>query len=252
MKRYIKSAIVNVSEMSWQEKDDFARDPEASPNILRQIFSSCDASETALLSYLATNPSTPIDVLSAMVDMDDQELHKDLLYNENLPKELLDKLAGEDNYSIQYNIARHPNTSAKTLRRLVSHNNRYDILNQVVINPNVTLSIVQAALKKSPEVVEYVLDNPKIQQEFKFGLCNNSNRYLRMALAGIATDPNMLMILSEDSDYMVRARVAGRYQTPVEALEKLAMDDEWLVAQEAKSTLAILSRNNRIRRALQQ
>lgn len=192
MKRYIKSAVVNVSEMSWQEKGDFARDPEASPNILRQIFSSCDASETALLSYLATNPSTPVDVLSAMADMNDQELHKDLLYNENLPKEILDRLASEDNYTIQYGIAQHHNTSAKTLRRLVSHNNRYDILSQVVTNPNVTLSIALAALKKSPDV-----------------------------------------------------RVADRYNTPVEVLEKLAEDDEWLVAQEAKNTLAMLSRWSR-------
>lgn len=105
MKVYIKSSIKDVSEESPFDRNRVAVDITADPRTLQQ---------------LAESDPEPLIRENAKYTLDGIEWGKDFLTRTGADPEILDELACSSGSTVRYYIARHPNTSEITLRRLAN------------------------------------------------------------------------------------------------------------------------------------
>lgn len=231
MKRYIISAIQNVADLSFEEQLDLAQDSRTSEEVIYELYANPDCKN--IIHAIAANPSTPTEILSDIANSSDLTLHKSLTFNPNLSKSILDILANDDDFGIKCKVAGHSNTSAKTLRKLVAHTDSYYLLHEIVSNPNATKNIIFTALKKDSAVIDAILGNPTISDEFLQELVSCSATSIRRSLAKTTQDPNILTRLASDPHYHVRLAVAENWNTPMEIVKQLKSDPEWLVCHGA-------------------
>ncbi len=111
MKKYIRAAIANIRDESYEAKRDIAKNPETSVEILEEL-----------------SKDSNIWVRNEVVN------------NPNTPPELLDAMAGVD-YITDRVIASNPNTPLQTLQELI-HSEDIDTQQAVVSNPNATPELI--------------------------------------------------------------------------------------------------------------
>lgn len=148
MKRYIKSAVRNLSNESSDEqyimlknnyitrpeqlaelansdsysiRKEVARNPNTPADILKEL-----SRDSAGYYVVGRNPSTPVEVLWEYAkDTEDCDRWVAVAENPNCPPEILEYLMHEP--YVQYLVVVHPNTSIDTLKQIVANPNRYNV-----------------------------------------------------------------------------------------------------------------------------
>jgi hypothetical protein len=138
------------------------------------------------------------------------EEKKDLAKNTNTPPEVLDCLAGDENWYVRDLVARNPNTHPKTLTRLANDEENW-VRYWVARNPNThPKTLTRLAGDKDVGVRTDVAQNPN-------------------------TPPETLDRLSYEESQPVRYDVAQNPNTTPETLDRLADDKNLWVRKVARS-----------------
>lgn len=196
--------IENTAIEQVYRLDDFespkntAEDPSADPRKLKDI--SKTSKDSQVLSLLAKNPSTPMDVLMQFAS--EGRFIRSLAANPNLTEDLADlitqKMTGDERYILLCN----PSTPIRYLEAFSNpaSDNRWQ--RAIASNPNAT-----------PELLD------------KFA--HSGSAFLRsLAAANNSVSENTLRLLSDDADPMVRRRVAENPKTGAGILSALLLDHE--------------------------
>ncbi|MDY6804464.1 MAG: hypothetical protein SXA11_11750 [Cyanobacteriota bacterium] len=150
------------------------------------------------------NPKTPGSVLARAVTQirDDKKLVDFLrrpVKGSQMPAETLEQLLSDNYWVVRNEVARHPNTPPRILRRLAN-----DIHCAIAVsqNPNTPA-----------EVLEPLLGRIKPDNRSYQNICNN-------LASRPDAPPSLLDLLASNAHASVRRTVAGRTMTPITALER--------------------------------
>jgi len=168
------------------------------------------------------NPKTPGSVLARAVSQirDDKEL-VNLLRNPvkgtQMPAETLKQLLSDNYWVARNEVASHPNTPPRVLRRLAN-----DIHCAIAVSPNPNTP---------PEILEPMLRRIKPDHPSYYNICRN------LALRPDAP-PSLLELLASNTNASIRQIVAAKSNTPLTALERLLNEesDETFLKQLARNS----------------
>lgn len=126
----------------WNCSNALCSRPELSEAALRHLYATDDPEgDSEPLSYLAMNPSTPVDILERLFE----DVPVDLGGNPSTPPHLLAMLADHENKWTRIDVQQNPSTPERTLRRLaVSADDEVRL--RVGLNPSTPHDVV-ASLK---------------------------------------------------------------------------------------------------------
>lgn len=199
--------------------------------------------------YLASNPSTPVEILTFLSNESVWKASWRVLSNPSTPRSVLLKHLEEHGGSSF--IASRLDASEEMLFRL-SKDEHEEVRAAVAQNANTSETILKALVMDSErDVAVKAAKNGSISAEFLSGLAQNADYWIREA---IIDNPNItidiLEVLANDSDESVRIKVADCDKATSEILTRLSKDQSdrvrLSVARNRKSlsaTLALLSRD---------
>ena len=191
------------------------------------------------------------------------DIRRAVACNRNTSPETLRKLSTDTRTDVQESVALNRNTPLDALRYL-AENGEISALGAVAMNPSITPEL-SSYLSNNDYAVGSLVMNPKIPVDLlrrvlehnkdKNVMCNAASnpilpkdimvefskspiaavrRYLAM---NRMTSPEILALLSDDTDEEIRSNVALNRSTPVDVLKKLLKDSDGGVAETASRTL---------------
>jgi hypothetical protein len=147
---------------------------------------------------VAQNPSLPVDVMHAIAKENDS-LILSLVYNPNLPIDILTKFSRSKSVDVRFAVSQHPKLTIDLMKTLVRDKSSY----------------IRSGISK----------NTKLPLKFMQVLAKDKNVVVRWSLASNPNLPSdILHVLASDKDYEVRETVASHPNTTVDTLELLAKD----------------------------
>ena len=279
MKRYIRSAIVNIEDESEDTRWGLAEDPNLRPDTLRKIASLLsDRSPWGAYCAVIQNPNTPIDVLEMLAQRhsSDSQLLMEIVSSPNVTPELLrwifDCCSPRSGVSGVIDcLAANPKTPSDILSKISTVSNTHT-LSLCANNPNMPNgeALSRKLRSSSDDFVRAEFASATRDPEMLDILAYDSSAYVRNrvarnkntpadVLALLAQDifvgvreaipsnpnvtPDILTMMSEDSDPHVRSRVSWSPKTPMSVLEKLAEDEDGAVRDYAQREIYERSRS---------
>ena len=194
MKRYIKSAIVPLSEEDLSTKRQISR--ESDPEILEQLFYDNINSDDWETKYfvclgLAQNPNTPREILMQLASnwRTDSRILQAMALNPAADIEILQKLKTYKLLSINSAIAQNPNVTEELLFELANYPmHPWD--------PKDDYSMMLC----------HIASNPKTPPELLAQLATNEDPYVRSWVARNPHTPlDTLKLLLKDANYMIQS-----------------------------------------------
>ncbi len=218
-----------------------AQHPNTSPEIMEKVLWRLAMNERlSIRKYVAQHPQTPLRILTQWAKTS-PEVRREIAKNVNTPEHILEKLALSSWKKIRRNVARNPNTPAFVLEKLAS-DRHLEVRQAVARNPNtpehvltelVRYSDLRLCIVKNPNTPALVLEK---LSEF--------HRYCTLVLEHPNTTKNVrlkiLKILADSFVRKERLRAAQHPETPIDILEKLAVDEEIEVRKFAQRSLKVL------------
>lgn len=215
MKRYIRSAISDLSDEFFDDIYSIAEDANADPVWLKKI-SEIPNVHSQMLHAVASNPSTPSEVLDNIRDnITDtfwlSDIDWALAENPNTPKHIIKELYDRHDLEIERHLAANPNLDNSMLYGLCNASVRSPSVGAVLAkNPSVDAELLGRLLDlcyDSNDVKLSIMENPNVTTDILLRLAKDNRQYIRYELLKILDDelPNeVLSVLSNDSDKLVR------------------------------------------------
>ena len=251
-------------------RNAIAGNPQATPAILKVL--ARDRSEY-VVSAVASNTRTAAVTLNALASAQSESIRSSVAGNEKVPVQILQLLAKDKSIDVRTAVARHERTPPRLLVALARDKDEYvrqgvaenpkapvELLealsreqgeegsicrSQVASNPSTPLRILRRLWGDSDEFVRrMVAQNISISKGFLLEILEQSQNLKRnrttfvSAIAGNRKTPaDVLVVLSQDKDKLIRAAVAGNPRTPVVVLIALSQDkDKWVRRVVAENT----------------
>lgn len=130
---------LDVSNLSFEEKERLAEDPDTSPDILILL---AEDKNDIVRFHVARNSNTPLEILTNLAK--DSRINGAVAENPNTPPELLIQLASSKSSITRYMVARNLKTPPETLAILAK-----DEDNVVSEKANQTISLINASQDES-------------------------------------------------------------------------------------------------------
>lgn len=199
------------TDQDWHTRLAVAKNPKALPSTLVALATDTDAD---VRQAVAAHPSTPMRTLEQLSADDQPDVRLQVAQHPLADPHLLSKLAQDDNWKVRQAVAASVFTPPEILTRL-AHDPDRDVRQAVADHPKVPEEALEplfsgwfAGLEASMSLVELYRRASKLQ----------------------AVSPQLLLELARGSDWAKRL-AAPHPDTPLEALQALASDQEWRVRQ---------------------
>ena len=250
MKVYIKASVQHISDMAEEELLDIAANPNAHPDILREISNISNDGNIIdtefLVRHLAQNPNTPPDVLKRFATeppfIHFESIVRRVASNPSTPPEVLTNLVDYSAY-VSSLVAENPNTPLDTLKQLAQPDKFVDSRYGVVCNKNLSEELINILIEDPDADIRSELadkeDLPKSAIEnILYRLVDDPSHLVRYSVALNSYCPaELLHRLVDDTDDLVRASVAKNLNTATEDLLKLSGDPKHYVCSVAEQQL---------------
>lgn len=270
MKRYIRSAVVNIKDESEETKWELARNPNLRPETLREIADSL-SERSPWGAYVAVieNPNTPVDVLENLMRLygGDPQVSMTIACCPNVTSELLKYIYDHSlgHRGILSCVAGNPKTPEYILKKLSQNSYSYirakcadnpstpgreklqgKLLQSFEVNVRADLARVTSeytvlsklARDPSNKVREMVTANPNTPSDILAISAKDADPMVRISIPTHPnTTPDINRFLSDDINSGVRQRLAWSRKTPIDVLEKLAEDTDDEVRVHAQESL---------------
>ena len=236
MKRYIRSAVVPVSDEDWKVQIDIAMNPRTRADVLDEIArQNYDA--ITVLQFVIGNPNTSESTLSWLAGNSIPYVRELVACRQDLPSSVLATLADDPVWQVRSSVAENPNTSIRTLGKLAK-DTEFSVKARVAKNPAASPSILIKMTKDDFELGFRALANPNCPHEVPEILSNDHIPRIREDLARDPDTPaDILAKLASDENFDVRLGVASNKNTPIEALRQLAKLDDYILRINAEAAL---------------
>ena len=258
MKRYIRSAIRDISQEAWGTQDQIAENPNTDARTLARL---AEGQNNGALVAVAQHPNTPIEVLRNFVASDKIFLHRAMANSYNTPAEILEELINIRDPYVWEKLAENPNTPSDVLAKL-HYEQPEDITYQYIddrlagnentpeavlidiaancprnniattiaecANSEEALRIIYERFNDYPSIMECVAKNPHTPEDIIEKLATSDYYFVRCNIAN-RTDisPELLARLAEDPAFDVLENVLQNPSTPVAVIEKLITNPEY-------------------------
>lgn len=127
MKKFIRAAIANIRDESYEAKRDIAKNPETSVEILEELSKD---SNIWVRNEVVNNPNTPPELLDAMAGVD-CITDRAIASNPNTPLQTLQELIYSEDIDTQRAVVSNPNATPELINIF---NNDYDSLVREISN----------------------------------------------------------------------------------------------------------------------
>lgn len=218
-----------LEELSENPLHDLSlsRHPNTSPEVMEKVLWRLAMNERlSIRKYVAQHPDTPIKILIQWVKTS-PEVRPWIAQNTSAPQHILEKLALNPLKEVRRNVAQNTSTPASALEKLAS-DYCLEVLQAVARNPN-TPGHILTKFVKDWNLRLCIVKNPNtpasaLEQLLLFP------RYETLVLEHPNTPKNLrrkiLADLAKSFNSKERLRAAQHPETPIDVLEKLAMDEE--------------------------
>lgn len=236
MKRYIRSAIVPITDEDWKVQIEIARNPRTRAETL-DVIAKQNYDAITVLQFVVYNPNTSVATLNWLASNSIPYVRELVARRQDLPSSTLDKLADDPAEDVRCSVAENPNTSLRTLGKLAK-DPEFSIRKRVAENPKASSSILIRLTKSDFDLGFNALSNPNCPHEVPELLANNRIPRIREDLARDPRVPgDILAKLANDDNYYVRLGAATNESTPSEVLRKFTELDDYVLSMNAKATL---------------
>ena len=175
MKQYIKSSVLNLSDMPFEARYDLARDRKTPPEYLAEL---AESTERGVLDAVAQNPSTPPYVLVRLVN---RHRVTDFVVarNPNLPRQLMELFATHSgHYLTRVSLAENRGTPVDILIKLAMDPNT-EVREMAACNPHLPEEFMwRIATQDIPQVVKFVALNPSASNDLLKYMAYSSPNWL--------------------------------------------------------------------------
>ena len=173
MKRYVKSAVINISDEDISIQEEMCRNPSTDSFTLQQLSNSDSPS---IRSKVAAHPNTDKETLIKLSQDNYGFVRDDVAGNPNTPVEVLRELAEDYDRQVQIAVAKNPNIPADLIDYFAYH------------------STCVAAILKNPACPRYIVED----------FANSDDGDLRYFVAKSKITPeDILRKLTEDPDWEI-------------------------------------------------
>ena len=175
MKRYIRSAVVNVADEDEDIKKELASSSDTS---LEDLYNLIDASGdfSFIPQYAASNPSIPIENLYELSNSDKVYVRRGVALNPNTPLDILDHLSHDEDAGVRTYIATRKDIPSWLCTRL-SNDSALTVRIQAIKNPEINENVLWSIIN-SPHCygcdISGVLANPITTPEMLAGIVYNT------------------------------------------------------------------------------
>ena len=176
---------------------------------------------------VASNPSTPPDILTRFANDEDSSVRYRVARNPSTPPEALTHLANDEDEEVRQMIAKNLLTPPEALTHLANDESR-NVRTWVAGNPSAPPeALTHLANDEDERVRSKVASNPFTPPEVLTHLANDEDRRVRIVIVfNPSIPPEVLTHLANDEEISVRSRIAYNPSIPPEVLTHLANDEE--------------------------
>lgn len=213
MKRYIKSAVADVSDEDMDSRKEIAKSTTANVAMLEKLSRDSDR---RIREQIAKNPNTPIDVL--------------------------EQLSTDKSYLVRMQIARNPNTPASLLSQMVKNEKTFyegkkyrnlEVFWELLKNENtpledrITIAKDEYSMKYASDVKEFLARKKSTPTEILEAIASGYYDILYAELATLlAKNPNTpTKILRVLAKHWYSAELIKNPSTPPDILHKIFLDN---------------------------
>lgn len=181
--------------------------------------------DVSVLSAIAGNSKTPVDVLKSLIPNDDLEIQKELLANPNFPTPELENVLKNTKHDEIKKIVNEKLEEKKKKELEEIKNGSTSTKQSIAANPNTTLDVLKMLSEDSSSYVQKsVADNPNCPADILDKLSETGNEHIYKA---ISENPNvsektLLKIVDKSSDSKVKNAIVQNEHTPASVLKKLS------------------------------
>lgn len=172
---------------------------------------------------------------------EDEDSRRRIARDPNTRASTLERMADDDSYFVQLDLASNLNTPVDVLWKLADHKYPSAIRATVAENPNSPVELLNTLMHDFPDGMIYraLARNSNTPSDCLASMAKlKYDVDLMSCIAGNPNTPiNVLEELSEHDDLYVRTWVARNPSTPLDIVTKLANDPAWLVSNSANGRL---------------
>lgn len=228
-------------EFAWQLTEGTAASLAAMGVPLKAPTWGTDLRNSALAARQVTEPRQLIEMVADLVRgkmVDDGTIGEELITNLNLAIGAAARLArtfrGVNEFG--YQLCSRPDATPEALDEWSDHWDE-SVTKIIAKHPNTSLeTLKKLAISDNPWVVEEALSNARLPQEFVDGFATSPLVSARAIVARRTMNPTLLAKLAEDDSEIVRLEAVKNERTPSEVICRTAETDEdvFVVAAAAK------------------
>ena len=198
-------SVEQLAEMAqspdWQQYQTAARHPDTPVHILEELFNNSE--KDLALTHLASNPSTPPELLEKLADRTNGygDIGREVAANPSTPVSLLEKLADSNFHNaVHQGVACNPMTPPFLLERLAHKPNMAGYVYATIAqNPNTPVRVleylVQADNARAPQWLAVIANNPKTPKNLVLQILSKFEAMGHFSLTvGQASWPNNLLV----------------------------------------------------------
>lgn len=231
------------------------KNPNTSPELLRDIYNKTRVTATAPLCAIGANPKTPSDILRKLAGHYDEVVRSYVAKNPSTPDDALDQLTHDSMFMVQeaatYNPkCKNPEEILNYLGTMTSYTSEQ--LRTLACNPKTPVDLLLKLSKdRDPWVVGSVVRNPNTPISLLKQLSNHKSGFVRHCLAKNARTPsNILAKLSNgldvsNDDWGMADALIANPNTPISVIRKFAQSDSDMIRRAAEARLQQLGESNR-------
>jgi hypothetical protein len=241
MKIYIKSAIMNISDEDGETRMDIARtssDPEVLSDLVAMDPRHTDTDVYRSIIIALSNPNLSLEDMYKYANAS-WDYKCELAKNPNLPDELLQKLAHDEDIDVQQNCLWNPNLPDADAERIVNSikpDHLTWLANYGGNNPYMLIRI--GTYSTDRRALSAVADNPATPIDTLYLLGTSDEQWVLQSLGTNPSTPiDLLEQLLQHHDQYIRAWAIGSPNITVEMLQPLLNDKSKYVRETAERRL---------------
>lgn len=174
--------------------------------------------EAEILTYIARNPATPVEVLTMLAKHKSPIIKTLTAGNPSTPSKLLDVLGKDKTWEVRQQVAFNPATSKKTINLLIKDVDT-NVSNTALTHPKTDARMLLEGLGENPDLpkIRAACRNKNLPAENMLKWSQHHSVSVQAAIASNPSTPkNILYALSQTDNSTIQAAIAGNISIPAD------------------------------------
>jgi len=161
MKRYIRTAIIDMKDEPAETRREIAASPHTREDELLKLAMDGDP---YVVAGLLRNPNLPVSILEILTDSRLANIRYAIAGRETTPPDILEKLSRDEDWEVRVAVAGNPNTPEDILN-ILSQEGSTAMIYSLLMNPRVPSSLVARVAgwkwcQYDPDICDAIINCP--------------------------------------------------------------------------------------------